>query len=61
MVETRFGPALYAQAILKDETGEIKLNLWRWQVELVKVGFRVRIENGFTKFGELNVGSRGKS
>lgn len=57
-METRFGPALYTQATLEDETGSIKLNLWRDQVENINVGDKLRIENGFTKFGELNVGSR---
>lgn len=60
MVDTRFGQALYAQATLEDETGEIRLNLWRDQVEKVNVGSIVRVENGFTKFRELNVGSRGE-
>ena len=59
-IDTRFGPALYSQAVLRDETGKIKLNLWRWQVSKVNVGGRIRIENGFTKFEELNVGSRGR-
>ncbi len=58
-IQTRFGPAMFATAILKDETGEIKLNLFRDQTSL-NVGDIVRVENGFTKFGELNIGSRGK-
>ncbi|WXG43860.1 MAG: hypothetical protein WED04_07490 [Promethearchaeati archaeon SRVP18_Atabeyarchaeia-1] len=45
-IQTRFGQALYAQVILRDETKEIKLSLWRGQVEMVNVGDRVRIENG---------------
>jgi len=59
VINTRFGGANFAKAVLADETGEITLNLWREQTE-VKVGDRVRIENGFAKFHELNVGRRGR-
>lgn len=63
-VETRFGEAQVARAVLEDETGRINLNLWRDQIELVREGAVVRIENGFVKTYkdqlELNVGSRGK-
>jgi len=63
-VSTRFGPALVSWAILKDETGSIRLNLWRWQVDAVQTGDLVRIVNAFVRvFGEsmeLNVGGDGK-
>ena len=59
-VETRFGPASFAWAWLEDDTGKIKLNLWRSQSSNLGVGVRVKIEHGFTKFGELNVGSKGR-
>ncbi|MEM1554529.1 MAG: DNA-binding protein [Thermoproteota archaeon] len=59
ILETRYGPALYAKAVLEDETGKITLNLWRDQTK-VEVGDIIRIENGFTKFGELSVGKRGR-
>ena len=59
-LETRFGSALHASAVLKDETGQIKLNLWRDQAEKISISCKVRIENGFSKFGELSVGSRGR-
>jgi ssDNA-binding replication factor A large subunit len=63
-VETRYGPAQVATATLEDDTGRIVLNLWRGQIDLVRVGDRVKIENGFTRTYrdqlELNVGSRGR-
>lgn len=63
-VETRFGKALTVATLLEDDTGRIILNLWRDQIDLVKVGDIVRIENGFVRTFrdqlELNVGSRGK-
>jgi len=59
-IETRFGSALFCTAVLEDETGSIKLNLYRDQTA-VKVGDMVRIQNGFTNaYGELNIGKRGK-
>jgi len=62
-VMTRYGPAKVAYAILEDETGTIRLNLWRKQIEVVNVGDRVRVINAFVKeFAgrlELNVGRDG--
>jgi replication factor A1 len=63
-VETRFGKSPLAVVVISDETGNIKLNLWRWQADLVKVGDTIRIEKGFVRSFkgqlELNVGSKGK-
>jgi len=63
-VETKFGPATVAGAILEDDTGSVRLNLWRWQVDIVKEGNTIKITNAFVKtFGgqiELNVGGDGK-
>lgn len=63
-VETRFGKSLLAVALLEDETGSIRLNLWREQSDLVKVGDEIIIERGFVRAfkgqAELNVGSRGR-
>jgi len=63
-VKTMYGEVPFAVAIIEDETGRIRLNLWRWQTELIKVGNIVRIENGFVRSFknqlEINVGSRGK-
>lgn len=58
------GTARVAEAVLSDETGTIILNLWNDDIERVKEGDRVRIENGYvTTFrGEkrLNVGRYGR-
>jgi len=63
-VTTKYGPARIATAILRDETGWVKLNLWRDQIEKVKRGDLVKVENAFAReFGgwtELNIGSDGK-
>jgi replication factor A1 len=62
-VQTRFGPAALAIAVLEDETGSIRLNLWRGQIDMVKVGDKVVVTNAFSKsFGgqiELNIGHDG--
>jgi replication factor A1 len=64
IVKTRFGEAPVATAVLEDSSGKISLNLWRGQIDLVKEGYVVRIENGFVRTYqgriELNVGSRGR-
>lgn len=56
-----------ANAVLKDESGSIKLSLWNEQIDLVAVGKRVRISNGYVsewkgevqittgKFGKLEI------
>ena len=58
------GQAQVADAVLKDDTGQIKLTLWDAQIKMVKQGSKVRIENGYisTFRGEnaLNVGKYGK-
>jgi ssDNA-binding replication factor A large subunit len=63
-IQTRYGPAKVATATLEDDTGSISLNLWRTQIDLVKEGDRVRIENAFANAFrgdlELNIGSDGK-
>ena len=58
------GQAQVADAILKDETGQIKLTLWDAQIKMVKAGSKVTVENGYINSfkGEnsLNVGKYGK-
>lgn len=56
-----------ANAVLKDNTGEIKLSLWNEQIDTVKTGSHVRITNGYVsewkgelqlttgKFGKLEI------
>ena len=57
------GTAQVADAIISDETGTIKLSLWDDQINMVKQGDRVSIENGYTQAfrGEnsLNIGRYG--
>lgn len=63
-VETKFGKSFLAVALLEDETGSIRLNLWRGQIDLVKAGDEIIVEYGFVRSFkdqvELNVGSRGR-
>ncbi len=58
------GQAQVADAVLKDETGQIKLTLWDAQIKMIKAGSKVSIENGYINSfkGEnsLNVGKYGK-
>ncbi|MBT5022639.1 hypothetical protein HOK51_06345 [Candidatus Woesearchaeota archaeon] len=50
-----------ANAICKDETGQIKISLWNEQIDQVKIGDRIKIENGYVNEwkGELQL-STGK-
>jgi len=63
-VQTKFGNSALCQAVLSDETGSITVNLWRNQIDLVKPGDTVRLENAFVRSFrdqlELNLGSDGK-
>ena len=63
-VKTRYGPAKVSWAILEDETGSIRLNLWRLQIDRGRVGDTVMVVNAFVRvYGnemELNVGSDGR-
>jgi replication factor A1 len=58
------GQAQVADAILKDETGQIKLTLWDAQIKMVKAGSKVTVENGYINSfkgdNSLNVGKYGK-
>ena len=58
------GQAQVADAIIKDDTGQIKLTLWDAQIKMVKAGSKVTVENGYINIfkGEnsLNVGKYGK-
>ena len=63
-INTKYGPAQIAEAVLRDETGSIKLNLWRDQIRSARVGASVRLVNAFAKgFGEraeISIGRDGK-
>lgn len=65
--ETDKGKGRVATAVCKDESGEIKVSLWNDDIDLVEVGDRIKIENGYSrlfkdevhvsagKYGELKV------
>ena len=64
-VITRYGSRVsVATAKLKDETGSVNLTLWGKQIDEVKVGDKIKVENGFVKEfnGEiqLTLGKTGK-
>ena len=63
-IGTRFGLATFATANFEDETGSVRLNLWRDQIDVAKAGDRIALENAFTReFGgvvEVNIGKDGK-
>jgi len=63
-VRTRYGIAEVSCAILEDETGSIRLNLWRQQTNQVRVGDTAKVINAFVKIYknemELNIGSDGR-
>ena len=48
---------IFQQAMVKDETGEIKMTFWDEDAKKVKEGMKVRIENGYvTEYkGELQL------
>ena len=58
------GTAQVADAIISDETGNIKLSLWDDQIRSVQQGDMISIENGYTQSfrGEnsLSIGRYGK-
>ncbi len=64
----KFGKEIkVANAVLKDESGSIKLTLWNDEIDKVKPGSRIKISNGFVnefkgekqltagKFGKMEV------
>ena len=55
------GAGRVTTAVLKDESGEVKLTLWNEQIDQVAVGAKLTLENGWAKEyrGELQV-STGK-
>lgn len=63
-VKTRFGPATVSWAVLEDETGSMRLNLWRKQIDMVRVGDTVGLVNAFVRVYrdeiELSIGSDGR-
>jgi len=62
-IGTRYGPAMLARAVLQDETGSVRLNLWRDQIDIAKAGDTVVLENAFARefvgVVEVNIGADG--
>lgn len=58
------GTAKVADLIIQDDSGQIKLSLWEEQIEMVKAGSKISIENGYTTSfrgeNQLSVGKYGK-
>ncbi len=66
-VNTKSGPMRVATAKVQDESGEIDLSVWNEDIELVKPGNTVTVENGYVssfqgkmqlsagRFGKLSV------
>jgi len=63
-VMTRFGRRNVADALLEDDTGQIKMSLWQDQIKRIKVGNKVSVTGAFvTEFRgnlQLNVPRSGK-
>jgi replication factor A1 len=64
-VNTKDGrSAKVADCVIQDDSGQIKLSLWDDQIEMVKAGSKIAVENGYSNSfrGEtqLNVGRYGK-
>ena len=62
-VNTKFGRKLVGEAIIEDSTGRMSLVLWEDEINNVKEGETIKIENGYvTEWNgvlQLNVGKYG--
>jgi len=63
-VDTKYGRTELAKAVLRDDTGEISLNLWGTQIQIVKIGDFIRVEDAYVKVYDgktaLNIRKKGK-
>jgi replication factor A1 len=63
-VQTRYGVARVADAVVEDDSGRVKMSLWNEQVDQVSPGDTIAIENGYTtQFKgsiQVNVGRYGR-
>ena len=63
-MSTRYGLALLAKTKLRDDTGEIVLNLWRQQIDVASEGNTIILQNAFARefsgVVELNIGADGE-
>ena len=56
-VKTKFGMTSLTVAIIEDDTGSVKLNLWGTQSEGIEEGSTLEVKNGFVKefMGQKNI------
>ena len=58
------GVARVAEVIIDDDSGSMTLSLWNEEIDKVKVGSKITIENGYTNQFKgnvkLNIGKYGK-
>ncbi len=63
-VNTRYGKKSVADALIEDDSGEIKLSLWQDQITSVKVGDKISVSGAYvTEFRstmQLNIPRSGK-
>ena len=63
-VNTKFGRTQVCESTIEDESGKITLVLWGEEVDKVKEGDKIKIENGYIRewqgVPQLNVGKYGK-
>jgi len=63
-VNTRYGRRSVADAMIEDDSGQIKLSLWENQIQSVRVGDKVSVSGGYvTEFRDvlqLNIPRSGK-
>jgi len=63
-VNTRYGRRSVADALIEDESGQIKLSLWENQIQSVRVGDKISLSGGYvTEFRDvlqLNIPRSGK-
>jgi replication factor A1 len=53
-VNTRYGKRSVADAMLEDDSGQIKLSLWENQITSVRVGDKITVSGGYvTEFRDV--------
>jgi len=63
-VNTRYGRKRVADAVIEDDSGQIKLSLWEGQIDTVSVGDKISVSGAYvTEFRDtmqLNIPKSGK-
>lgn len=63
-VNTRFGRTRVCDAMIEDDSGTVTLTLWGEQIDSVKEGDMIRVQNGYVRSWQeklqVNVGKYGK-